>query len=1351
MSDKKIILRKKSDPVDDGGTKDIPKKKVILKKFESPFIEDEEEISGIPTGTIKGKKIIASKRPSVNDYKKYDHRTHVYMKPDNYICSDEPLTKIEWLYNITEKKIYEEEITYFPAWERLYLEILSNAFDNVGKSRRFDVEPYQIEITVTKTRITIKSYGVPMPIEIKEDGKYLPEMAFGHLLVSSNYETERHEAGTNGIGSKAVNIFSTFFQCIVINADSKKRYQQIWRDNMKICEPYKLTTIESDRSSVEISYDMDFARFDMSNDKFYNENSRETWGHIEYSAEYNDTVIALFARHAIDTSFNAKIPVIFNGIKYDFSYIKKYAGLYFGDEAVKNSIVHYQWPTDAVVTVHKNKYQTANVPPLLELLAIDTPDEARHISFANCMMTRDGGVHINAAFKALGDGVVKTVNEKFGETKKGKKTTDSGMKKSNNINISEVKNHISLLVSCRVVNPKFNSQMKTALTAPVPKIKIDEEILKPIFKWKLMDRLQAALEAKQLANLNKSDKEKSGKSSAKFDDANAPKNERSECVLYLMEGDTALEYIQTIIKYTETRRKYIGTLPLKGKILNVRNAGIIQLQAQEELNSIKKGLGLQEGLDYSLDENFKKLRYGALIILTDADVDGKHITGLILNYFACRFPGLLEHNFILNYRTPIVRATKGKMVKKFFTEGEFMLWQRSLSAKSLKSWSIQYFKGLGTSTDDHVKEDMEDPHIVNFINDDNADASLSLAFDEKKSDQRKEWMTNWVPNHELKIEDEEFISTFINEEFIEYSIANIKRSIPKFTDGFKHVQRQIVFGAHKKWNIGPLNHKKYPALIVDRLATFAAEVSDYHHGQISLAKAIVYMARDYTGSNNVPLFDRQGQFGSRYKGSKTMIQTRYPLTNPAPIFPYIFRKEDQPILKYSSVEDINISEENNEDSEGTGEEKKNIKQTEPASYYPIIPLILVNGSTGIGTGWSTDIPNHNMLDVINWFLQRLLIDDTVNNVDMRKLLPGLIPWYRYFTGRIELIDRRTNLLINALKRQQKDSDDPKIEESIEEEDDEDLGIDEQEVEEESDSEVEPKAEPEAKKRKPTVEEIKKSRQLLSMVSYGVFTVNDKGVIIITELPIGLWSNDYKMFLIRLENEKKITKYVSNSVADIVYFEIHGFKETPNYVNLKLKRTIGMSNMVLLDEDDHPVRFDTVYDMLEKFYLWRLPIYEKRKAYMLGKLQEDIDYMKDKVRFIQAVIDKQIKVRNVKKQSVYDIMATMNINKKIYDTTALTNLSQDDIIKLNYQILKKEEEIIDLLNTSVKDIWAMELQQLKDKYSALYPDDHGGRKAKTLRLIKKDDPDYVPPVKKEPSIKVKKSIVLKKNIITQISE
>lgn len=143
---------------------------------------------------------------------------------------------------------------------------------------------------------------------------------------------------------------------------------------------------------------------------------------------------------------------------------------------------------------------------------------------------------------------------------------------------------------------------------------------------------------------------------------------------------------------------------------------------------------------------------------------------------------------------------------------------------------------------------------------------------------------------------------------------------------------------------------------VAQLAGKVGEVSCYHHGEVSLQSTIVGMAQDFVGSNNINLLLPLGQFGSRLDGGDDHAQSRYIYSCLNKIVKKLFLESDKFLLKY--LED-----------DGT--------MVEPNYYIPIIPMLLVNGCIGIGTGYSTAIPSYNPIDLINNI--KLLLDEKEMN------------------------------------------------------------------------------------------------------------------------------------------------------------------------------------------------------------------------------------------------------------------------------------------------------------------------------------------------------------------------------------
>jgi DNA topoisomerase II len=1166
---------------------------------------------------------VCSYEPKADDYDQLDPRTHVYTKPGMYIGSIDKLPREEWIFNIESNKMEIKKIDIVPGVERLFLEVESNAADNCGKSRNAGLDCGIIETYMDKKKISIKNYGLSVPIEIhSKTNLYVPQMIFGSMLSGSNLnnDIERHGIGTNGIGAKAVNIFSLKFDIVIENSVMKKKYKQSWENNMLICHKPIIENYNGNVSSVEISYELDFKVF----------------GYTEYTPE----IFALFRRHVIDISFNVKIPVKFNEEYYDYSDYTKYAQLYFGNMSEK-SIVHTQYKNDKLE---------------LELYVFDTPDEGNHISFVNCMMTKDGGVHVDAALKAIGSPIMKMINTKM--TKKlSEKELKTKEKKFNTITLRDIEPHISMILSCKLINPDFTGQCKSYLNKPTPKIIINNEILKPIYDWNLINRLYATIDAKQFSLLTKTDGKmcKFIKLNKGKDATYAGEYKRMDCILCLSEGKSASSYLKHYISNIPDGSYYYGNLPLKGKCLNAMRASDKKISLNEEIKEIKLMLGLKEDVDYSDPVNFKKLRYGKIMICADADVDGKHIIGLVLNIFFSRFPSLLKvKNFMTYKRTPILRIHKGKTFKKFYSQREYDVW---LSKNSMNGWTIKYFKGLGTSTIEDIKDDLKDEKIVTSIYDDETDRAMNLAFnsDIKYRQDRKLWITNNQERHDVDTMINQPISLFIDHEFIKFSIANLKRSLPSLIDGLKDSQRKIICGAHSKFNIGPIN-KLYSEVRVCNLDAHTMEKLNYHHGNNILCDIIVNMAQNFIGSNNINLFEPNGQFGTRLENGEDAASARYLNTMPSKIFPYIFHQDDQPLLDYMVDEGITI---------------------EPKVYHTVVPLILINGSKGIATGYSTFIPKHNPLDIILWLKSRLLGSDT---------LPSLIPWYRGFKGTINIIDRR----INKLKYQM-EYNSTLSEEIINEVDDLDT---EEILINDDDSEI---SDDEALQQQNFNE-----RPLLSFVVTGSYHILNNGNIIITELPIGTCPiKYYKKFLVPLQEKKIIKKIIDSCSVDNIKFELKGYVGKPSYLKLHLRRRYSLSNMLLLDHNNKPVRYETANDIMETFYNNRLTVYNKRREYKISNIKKHINELQIKYKFVTSILNKDLIVENVEKNIIYENLDKLNIPRILYDKAKMSNINKDELILLTTTINNLQQELQNILKLKASDIWLNDLKNLENIYKKLY--------------------------------------------------
>lgn len=503
-----------------------------------------------------------------------------------------------------------------------------------------------------------------------------------------------------------------------------------------------------------------------------------------------------------------------------------------------------------------------------------------------------------------------------------------------------------------------------------------EKFIASVVKSGLVESVLTWAKFKAQTNLEKTSGSKKSKLKGipKLEDANDAGSKNSmNCTLILTEGDSAKSL--AVSGLGVVGRDNYGVFPLRGKLLNVREATHKQILENAEINNLIKILGLQYKKKYQTYEDLKSLRYGKLMIMTDQDQDGSHIKGLLINFIHTNWPDLLRLPFLEEFITPIVKATKKGQEHSFFSVPEFEEWKKDTA--NSHTFNIKYYKGLGTSTSKEAKEyfqNMDRHRILFTYGNESDDDAIMMAFSKKCIDQRKEWLTKHMeeckhrklvglPERYLytKTTKEVSYSDFVNLELVLFSNTDNIRSIPCVVDGLKPGQRKVLFTCLKR------NDKR--EVKVAQLAGSVAEMSAYHHGETSLCGTIVNLAQNYVGSNNINILQPNGQFGTRLSGGKDSASPRYIFTMLSPLARLIFHPHDDPLLKF-------LDEDN--------------QRIEPEWYLPILPMVLVNGSEGIGTGWSTKIPNHNPREVV---------------ANLRAMMQGnepkaMNPYYKNFKGQI---------------------------------------------------------------------------------------------------------------------------------------------------------------------------------------------------------------------------------------------------------------------------------------------------------------------------------------------------------------
>ena len=638
------------------------------------------------------------------------------------------------------------------------------------------------------------------------------------------------------------------------------------------------------------------------------------------------------------------VKVKFNGETVPNKNFEQYIDVYIGPKSVNKRVfeLNKRWEIGACIS------------PL---------DEFTQVSYVNGINTAKGGKHVDYILNQIVKKMIIYIEKK--KKIKVKPTT--------------IKEQIMLFINCVIENPSFDSQTKECMNTPQSKFgskcEISDRFIDKLAKMGVMESAISLNEIKDNKAAKKTDgrKIRNIRGVPKYMGANWAGGVKSSlCTLILCEGDSAKAGI--VSGLSKKDRDTIGVFPLKGKLLNTLDVPQHKINSNAEITNIKKILGLVSNKSYTKEDAKKLLRYGKLLFMTDQDLDGSHIKGLCINMFHSQWHDLVKiPNFFGFMNTPILKATKGKKVKSFYNEADYIKWKESHN--NGKGWKVKYYKGLGTSTSKEFKEYFAQKKEVLFkYNGVTSDDAIDKVFNKTRADDRKEWLSKYEKTATLNPNNNKvYYEEFIDREMIHFSKYDCERSIPSMVDGWKTSTRKILFSAFKKNLIKEIK--------VAQFAGYVSEQSCYHHGEMSLNKAIVGMAQEFMGSNNINALLPLGQFGTRLEGGKDSASERYIYTQLNDITKFIFPKADEPILNYL-------------DDDGTS--------VEPEFYIPVIPMILINGGKGIGTGFSYEGLSYNPNQIINYLKNKI----------KNKNVGVIEPYYEGFKGKIIKINA-TKFLIKG--------------------------------------------------------------------------------------------------------------------------------------------------------------------------------------------------------------------------------------------------------------------------------------------------------------------------------------------------
>lgn len=1238
----------------------------------------------IPKIALKAKPIInnevdGSDNSGISlEYKKKKHRQSILDTPGMYVGSVEEQEEDLWIYDEEISRMNKQKIKFRPGLFKLFDEGGVNMRDHIprmldkinrqsqiieGKlpadpkinvNRKYrQVKKLEFWIDVESGTITFKNDGDCPDVAWHEEEKmYVPQLIFGDLLSGTNFDQtiEKKWGGKHGYGAKLINVLSTEFTIELVDTHRGLKYTQRFYNNMDgmdepVIEKCKLST-----PYTKITFKPDLKFFGLTSLK-------------------DDDTVKLMRKRVIDLAACTPkdVSVWYNDVKVEVRDFEQYVNLYIGSRSEckrLHSKVNDDW----------------------EVIVTTSPDgNFEHVSMVNGILTFRGGKHVDHASTTLSNRVQKYASE-------------NKKKAMNNITAKNIKDNLWIFINCTIVNPDFDTQTKETMVTPVAKFQskcdVPEDFIEKMAQTKfgLLEKALKLSEFKSDKGLKKTDgkKVKRIKNEKALDAHYAGHGKKSQnCTLILTEGDSAQTFaVSGLGALTEEQRKYYGIAPLKGKIINPKEMKMSSIENNQQFIDIKILLGLKQGVDYFA--SLSSLRYGSVMIITDADVDGDHIKGLVFNLFHEFWPSLLKcSGFFKSLLTPIVKVTCDGVIHSFYSQIEYVNWK---NANTGKKWDYRYFKGLGTHKPADARECFEEMKLQNYSwddlsrmiskskekeqqvsevtvltkNDTNVesfksyykdskhpcDLALNLAFNKKFADYRKGWIIDYLKAKNQGLVDSELHKIknmsyfdFINEKLIDFSVYDNERSIPSMVDGLKPGQRKIIFAALKK--------KLKKAIKVAQLSGYVAETTAYHHGEESLNKTIIGLAQDYAGSNNINLLEPEGQFGTRLMNGDDAASPRYIFTMLNPVAKVIFNSLDDKLYTYN-------------DDDG--------KLIEPTHYAPILCLVLINGAEGIGTGWSTNVPTFNPIDVM---------DNTVRYMSGQPFVE-MTPWFRGFRGTVIKLAHQKYKITGVYRRLS----DTKIEitelplgpkcKSFKDYKNfmEELLFDDSETDEK-----------------------KKNNQMLEDVD----------------------------ILVSDETIKCVLTWPSKTTLDELYNDLDNFEK-----KLKLSRTLSTSNMHLFDEHGVITKYEDPLDILKAFCDYRLNLYGDRKRLLIKNLESDILKISEKIRFLTYVNDPQhpCKVQGKNKKFIaskleeyqFAKFSQKKILKKVNDAAddndpdvdledsdegtegnhdyllkmPIYSLSIEKLEELKNDQDKLKNELKDLGETSIQTIWSDDINDFNDK-------------------------------------------------------
>jgi DNA topoisomerase-2 len=1116
-------------------------------------------------------------------YQQKTDKQHILDNPDTYIGSVEKVDAQMWVFDEATQQIVLKEIEYVPGLYKLFDEGIVNARDHVVRMIASTAENKKVVSYIETTidadgTITITNDGNGIDIaKHPENGLWIPEMIFGHLRTSTNYDKEekRIVGGKNGFGFKLVLIWSTYGYIETVDHTRGLKYTQEFRSNLDVICPPVVTKVKSAKPYTKVVFRPDYVRLQM-------------------PGGLTSDMMALLKKRVYDigavTDHSVKkVKIMYNSAPVPVKNFQQFIDLYLGEKDADKQ------ETRRVYECVGDRWEYA--------VGLSASHEFVQVSFVNGICCHKGGKHVDYIMGQITRKLVDYIEKK----------------KKVKVNASAIKEQLILFLRCDIENPAFDSQTKDFMNTPSAKFgstcSISDGFVEKIAKMGVMDLACALTDAKESKAAKKTDgaKVKTVRGIPNLIDANFSGTEKSkDCILILCEGLSAMSGIVSGLSSAD--RNTIGIFPLKGKVLNVRGEKVAKINENKEIAAIKKILGLESGKNYrTIEDVHSSLRYGRVMVMTDQDLDGSHIKGLCINLFhnewssLCQIPG-----FLCFMNTPILRAKKGQQTVLFYNDGEYEEWKQTFGEGGPKGWTIKYFKGLGTSTAVEFKEYFAHKKIVGFTHSGpTSDDSVDKVFNKKRPDDRKVWLENYDKTAYLNTSQPQVsYEEFFDKEMIHFSKYDCERSIPNMVDGLKTSQRKVLYAAFKR--------RLTQETKVAQFSGYVSEHSCYHHGEASLNGAIVKMAQDYVGSNNIHLLQPNGQFGTRLQGGDDAASERYIFTQLNPLARLIFPEADDGVLK-------NINDDGS--------------IVEPEYYVPILPFCLVNGVTGIGTGFSTDIPSYNPIQIVHYLRNKLQ--------GLPPTAETFTPYYEGFKGSVTKVQDNKYLIKGVY--------------------------------------------------------VKTGEDKIRITELPIGTWTMPYLVYLDELVDGGVDKAGKKLppvlkdVVNLSTEVAVditVQFPKGKLATLSQGDIEGL--------LKLTTTVSTTNMHLFDAECRLHKYLTIEEIIDDFFVTRMKTYQKRKEALICAMEKLLVRLSNRARYILETLSGDVDLRKKTGQQVLELLTGRGFIQLDGDYSYLIKMPMDSVTEENVaKILKEkadtENELAVLKATTLEQIWMKELDVFEAKY------------------------------------------------------